>query len=128
MKSVNKVLLMGNVTHDAEIKATPTGQTVCTFGLATNRMWKDKQGEKKDLPEFHNIGCWGKLAEGCGKYIKKGKPLYVEGYLKTRNWESKETKAKVYRTEIVIDTVNFIGSKDNAKEDKAVEAQAEDEA
>lgn len=128
MKSVNKVLLMGNVTHDAEVKATSSGQMVCTFGLATNRVWRDKSGAKQELPEFHNIVCWGRLAEACGKYIKKGKPMYVEGYLKTRNWENAETKAKVYRTEIVIDTINFLGTKDNADEDKAVEAPAEEEA
>jgi single-strand DNA-binding protein len=111
MKSVNKVTLLGNVTRDPETKTTPTGQTVTTFGLATNRVWKDQAGEKQSLAEYHNVVCWSGLAEFCAQYVHKGKPLYVEGYLKTRSWENAEG-AKVFRTEIVLDDVVLLGSKE----------------
>lgn len=101
MKSVNKVVLIGNVTRDAELKKTPTGKSVCTFGLATNRTWKTPTGEKQSLAEYHNLVAWGGFADFCGKSIKKGKPLYVEGYLKTHNWDTKEG-TKAHRTEVVI--------------------------
>jgi single-strand DNA-binding protein len=111
MKSVNKVTLLGNVTRDPELKTTNTGQFVCTFGLATNRVWKDHNGEKQSLAEYHNLVCWGGLAEFSGQNIKKGKPLYVEGYLKTRSWDSPEG-AKIFRTEIVVENLILLGAKD----------------
>jgi len=113
MKSVNKVILLGNVTRDPELKTTQTGQSVCTFGLATNRVWKDASGEKQSLPEYHNLVCWGGLAEFCGQNVKKGKPLYAEGYLKTRSWDSPEG-AKIFRTEVVLENVVLLGSRDAA--------------
>lgn len=100
MRSINKVILIGNLTRDPELKKTPNGQSVCTFGLATNRQWVAKDNGKHSLAEFHNIVAWSNLAEFCGKFLKKGKLVYVEGYLKTRNWESEGIKK--YRTEIVI--------------------------
>ena len=99
MRSVNKVILVGNLTRDPELKQTPAGQSIATFGLATNREWV-AGSEKKSLAEYHNIAAWGTLAEICGKYLKKGKLVYVEGYLKTRSWDSPEG-AKIFRTEIV---------------------------
>ncbi len=117
MKSVNTVTLLGNVTHDPEVKALSGGQTVCTFGLATNRVWKDKQGETQSLPEFHNCVAWGKLGDACGEYVKKGRPMFVQGHLKTRNWEKEG--AKHYKTEVVLDNIVFLGPKD-----KQVEAEA----
>jgi len=114
MKSVNKVMLLGNVTRDPELKATTGGQSVCTFGLATNRMWKDPKGEKQSLAEFHNIVAWGNLAEFCHQYVKKGKPLYVEGYLKTRSWDGPEG-AKIFRTEIVAENVILLGPREEAE-------------
>ena len=99
MRSVNKVILVGNLTRDPEIKQTPGGQSITTFGMATNREWM-AGSEKKSLAEYHNIAAWGTLAEICGKYLKKGKLVYVEGYLKTRSWESPEG-VKIFRTEIV---------------------------
>ncbi len=99
MRSVNKVVLVGNLTRDPEIKQIANGQSIVTFGLATNREWV-VGGEKKSLAEYHNIAAWGTLAEICGKYLKKGKLVYVEGYLKTRSWDSPEG-AKIFRTEIV---------------------------
>lgn len=122
MKSVNSVSLIGNVTRDVEIKATPSGQPVCTFGLATNRVWKNQQGEKQSLPEFHNLVAWGRLAEFCEQYIKKGKPLYVEGYLKTRSWEN-EQKHKQYRTEIVVTDVVLLAPRPEVPQEEDVHAE-----
>lgn len=114
MKSVNKVTLLGSVTRDPEIKATTGGQSVCTFGLATNRVWKDPKGERQSLPEYHNIVAWGGLAEFCHQYVKKGKPLYIEGYLKTRSWDGPEG-AKIFRTEIVMENVILLGPRETAE-------------
>ncbi len=114
MKSVNKVMLLGNVTRDPELKATTVGQSVCTFGLATNRVWRDPKGEKQSLAEFHNIVAWGGLAEFSHQYVKKGKPLYLEGYLKTRSWDGPEG-AKIFRTEIVAENVILLGPREGAE-------------
>lgn len=111
MKSVNRVSLLGNVTRDPELKAVANGQSVATFGLATNRVWRDQTGEKQSLAEFHNLVVWGSLAEFCNQYVKKGKPLFVEGYLKTRTWENAEG-VKMHRTEIVLDNVVLLGARD----------------
>ena len=109
MKSINKVILVGNVTRDPELKSTTAGQAVCSFGLATNRVWKTDKGEKQSLAEFHNLVVWGHLAEFCGQYVTKGKPLYIEGYLKTRSWEN-DQKQKLYRTEVVVEDIVLLGS------------------
>jgi len=100
MRSINKVLLIGNVTRDPEIKQTTNGQSIVTFGLATNREWMTRSNEKKSLAEYHNIAAWGHLAEICQQYLRKGKLVYVEGYLKTRSWDSPEG-VRIFRTEIV---------------------------
>lgn len=113
MKSVNKVMLLGNVTRDPELKATANGQSVCTFGLATNRMWKDQNGQKQSLAEYHNLVAWGGLADFAAMNVKKGKPLFIEGYLKTRSWDGAEGN-KVYRTEIVVENLVLIGPRDGA--------------
>lgn len=113
MKSVNNVTLLGNVTRDPELKSTTNGQMVATFGLATNRVWKDADGQKQSLPEFHNLVVWGQQAEFVADTVKKGAPLYVEGYLKTRSWDSPEG-AKIFRTEIVVENVVLLGSKDES--------------
>ncbi|NLG06861.1 single-stranded DNA-binding protein, partial [Candidatus Peribacteria bacterium] len=112
MKSVNKVILLGNVTRDPELKQTTGGQSVCTFGLATNRIWKDANGEKQSLAEYHNIVSWGGLAEFCGQYVQKGKPLFIEGYLKTRSWDGPEG-TKIFRTEVVAENVVLLGQKES---------------
>ncbi len=104
-------MLLGNVTRDPELKATANGQSVCTFGLATNRVWKDQSGEKQSLAEYHNLVAWGGLAEFVGQNVKKGKPLFIEGYLKTRSWDSAEG-AKIFRTEIVIENLVLLGPRD----------------
>lgn len=115
MKSVNRVTLLGYVTRDPEVKALPSGRTVCTFGLATNRVWKNQSGEKQEQAEFHNLVCFGNLADFAGLYIQKGKQLYVEGYLKTRSWENPE-KMKIFRTEVVVDDIVLLGPRDSAPE------------
>ena len=102
---LNKVLLYGNLTRDPEVRALPSGQQVVTFGLATNRTYKDKSGAQKDMTEFHNIVAFGRVAEVMGQYLKKGRPVYVEGRLQTRSWESEGQKK--YRTEIVVDNFQF---------------------
>ena len=111
MKSVNKVILLGNVTRDPELKATANGQSVATFGLATNRTWKDQAGEKQSLAEYHNLVAWGGLAEFCSQNVRKGKPLYIEGYLKTRSWDGPEG-SKIFRTEIVVENLVLLGPRD----------------
>jgi single-strand DNA-binding protein len=101
MRSVNKVILIGNLTRDPVMKTTTNGQPVATFGIATNRDWVTKKGDRKSLAEYHNVAAWGKLAEICSKFLKKGKLVYLEGYLKTRSWDT-ENGIRVFKTEIVI--------------------------
>jgi len=113
MKSVNKVILLGNVTRDPQLKITTNGQAIVTFGLATNRVWKDANGEKQSLAEFHNLVAWGRLAEFIAESVRKGKPLFIEGYLKTRSWDSPEG-AKIFRTEVVIDNIVLVGPRTEA--------------
>lgn len=124
MKSVNKVILLGNVTRDPELKATGNGQSVCTFGLATNRVWRDQSGAKQSLPEYHNLVAWGGLAEFCAQYVRKGKPVYVEGYLKTRSWDGPEG-SKIFRTEIVIENLVLLGPREDVHTDTHHEAPHE---
>lgn len=102
---LNKVLLYGNLTRDPEVKALPSGQQVASFGLATNRTFTNKEGQKQEQTEFHNIVAFGRTAEVMGQYLKKGRPVYVEGRLTTRSWESEGKKN--YKTEIVVDTFQF---------------------
>lgn len=102
---LNKVFLYGNLTRDPEIRALPSGQNVANFSIATNRVYKDKEGQKKEQTEFHNVVAFGRTADLIGQYMKKGRPLYVEGRIQTRTWESEGKKN--YRTEIVVDTFQF---------------------
>ncbi|MCX6786086.1 MAG: single-stranded DNA-binding protein [Candidatus Komeilibacteria bacterium] len=101
---LNKAMIIGNVTRDPEVRTTPTGQSVVSFGVATNLVWKDQMGNKQEKVEFHNIVAWRKLAETIGKYVKKGSKLYVEGRLQTRTWDDKNG-VKRYTTEIVADNI-----------------------
>ena len=102
---LNKVLLYGNLTRDPEIRALPSGQQVANFAIATNRTFTDKEGRKQDMTEYHNVVAFGRQAEVIGQYMKKGRPLYIEGRLQTRSWEAEGKKN--YRTEIVIDSFQF---------------------
>jgi single-strand DNA-binding protein len=100
-KSVNKVILIGNLGKDPEVKFTPSGVPVAKFSLATNERYKDKSGEWQDRTEWHNIVAWQRLAEIVGEYVKKGSKIYIEGRLQTSSWEDKQSGEKKYRTEIV---------------------------
>jgi len=102
---LNKVMLYGNLTRDPEVRALPNGGNVCSFGLATNRVYKKADGSKQEETEFHNIVTFGRLADTCGQYLKKGSGAYIEGRLKTRTWEGE--KGKQYKTEIIAETVQF---------------------
>ena len=103
-------MLIGNLTRNPETRTTPQGQTVCSFGIATNRRWTDKSGQKQDQAEFHNIVAWGKLAEICGQYLVKGKKIYAEGRLQTRKWQGQDGVEK-NRTEIVLENMEMLDSK-----------------
>lgn len=104
---LNKSFLYGNLTRDPEVRSLPSGGQVTTFGLATNRTYKDKNGQKQEATEFHNIVAFGKPAELIAQYMKKGRPLFVEGRIQTRAWDDKETGKKNYRTEIVVENFQF---------------------
>lgn len=108
--NLNKVMLIGNLTRDPELKTTPTGDSVASFSIATNFTWKNKDGQKQEKAEFHNIVAWRKLAEIIGQYLKKGSKIYIEGRLQTRNWED-QNGAKHYRTEIIADNMIMLDSK-----------------
>lgn len=110
----NKAIIIGNVTRDPEIKALPSGAKVASLGIATNRVWKDQSGAKKEQTDFHNIVVFGRQAEIVGQYIRKGSMLMVEGRIQTRSWDNAEGK-KQYRTEIVADRVQF-GPKGGAQQ------------
>src|SRR5258708_39436431 len=109
-RSLNKAQLIGNLTRDPELRYTPTGAAVCSFGMATNRSWTTETGEKKEEAEFHNIVAWGKLGELCSQLLKKGRKIYVEGRLATRSWTTQDGQQKS-RTEIVIDDMMILDSK-----------------
>lgn len=104
-KSLNKVMLIGNLTRDPELKVTPSGASVCTFGLATNSRYKKPDGNYEELTNFHNIVAWSKLAEICGQKLRKGMKVYVEGELRTRKWEDngiEKQKTEVRITDMIL--------------------------
>ncbi len=102
---LNKVQLYGNLTRDPEVKALPSGQQVANFGIATNRSFKDKQGARQEQTEFHNVVAFGRTAEVIGQYLKKGRPIFVDGRLQTRTWD--KDGVKQYRTEIIVENFQF---------------------
>lgn len=114
-RSLNKVQLIGNLTRDPELKYTPAGTGVCTFGLATNREWTDSSGQKQEGAEFHRIVAWGKLGEICSQLMSKGRKVYVEGRLQTRAWKSQDGADRQV-TEVVIDEMILL---DAPKGDRA---------
>lgn len=116
MRSVNKVIIIGNLTRDPEMRQTPNGQNIVTFGLATNREWVTSTGERKASAEFHECVAWAKLAEICEKYLRKGKLIYVEGYLKTRSWDTEEGIRK-FKTEIVVEDMIMLNKKSEGDDD-----------
>lgn len=108
---VNKVILLGNLGRDPEVRSTPSGQSVASFSLATSRKWRDKNGNKQEETEWHNIVVWGKQAEIAGQYLRKGKQIFLEGRLQTRSWEDKQSGEKKYRTEVVCDNFQMLGQR-----------------
>ena len=111
-KSVNKVILLGNVGKDPEVKFLPSGQAVANFSIATSERFKDKAGEWQERTEWHNIVAYARLAEIIRDYVKKGSKLYIEGKLTTRSWEDKETKQKRYRNEILVNELVLLSSRE----------------
>ena len=102
---LNRATIIGNLTRDPELRALPSGAQVCSFGVATNRVWKNKEGAKQEAVEFHNIVVFGRQAENAAQYLKKGQSVLIEGRIQTRSWE--KDGAKQYRAEIVADRVQF---------------------
>lgn len=111
MGSVNKVILIGNLGSDPDLKYTPSNRPVCNLSIATNEVWKDKSGQKQERVEWHRVNVWGDMAEHCQKYLAKGRSVYIEGKLQTRKWHDKEGKDR-YTTEIVAERVVFLGGGD----------------
>lgn len=107
--SLNRAQLIGNLTSDPELKQIPSGQSVCSFSVATNRVWKNQAGEKQEQADYHNVVAWGKLAEICGQYLSKGKKIFAEGRLQTRDWEGQDGVRR-YRTEIVLENMVMLGA------------------
>ncbi|OGD81484.1 hypothetical protein A2572_02540 [Candidatus Collierbacteria bacterium RIFOXYD1_FULL_40_9] len=112
-RSLNRVTLIGNLTRDPELKYTPTGSAVCTFGMATNREWTDSSGQKQEGAEFHRIVAWGKLGEICSQLLQKGRKVFVEGRLQTRQWKTQDGSDKQV-TEIVIEEMMALDAPKNS--------------
>lgn len=108
MAGVNKVILVGRLGADPEVKAVSSGQNVARMNIATSDNWTDQNGQKQERTEWHRVVAWGRLADLCGKYLSKGRQVYLEGRLQTRSWEDQQG-AKRYTTEIVANTVQFLG-------------------
>jgi single-strand DNA-binding protein len=109
--SLNKVLIMGNLTRDPELRYVPSGAAVANFTVAINRVYKDKAGEKKEDTSFIRVVIWGKMAEVCGEYLTKGRPVLVEGRLQSRSWEGQDGQKKS-TIEVIADNVQFLGSRE----------------
>jgi single-strand DNA-binding protein len=108
---LNKVMLIGNLGRDPEVRTTPSGQPVANFTLATNRRWTDREGNRQEQTEWHRIVCWGKQAEIAGQYLRKGKQVFVEGRLQTRSWEDRKSGEKRSTTEVVCDNFQMLGGR-----------------
>ncbi len=116
--SLNRVMLIGRLTRDPELRFTPSGTAVCNLALATNRYGQDASGERREFTDYHDIVVWNqgnrKLAELCGQYLQKGRMVYIEGRLQTRSWDDKDTGAKRYKTEVNANDVQFLDSRQDA--------------
>lgn len=124
MASVNKVILVGNLGRDPEVRYSPDGAAICNVSIATTSAWKDKKtGEKREEVEWHRVVFYSRLAEIAGEYLRKGRSVYVEGRLKTRKWQDKETGADRYSTDIVADQMQMLGGKDDDGQQRAAPSQ-----
>jgi single-strand DNA-binding protein len=124
-KSVNKVILLGNVGQDPEVKYTPSGVPVARLSLATNERFKDKNDQWQDRTEWHSIVAWQRLAEIVGEYVRKGTKLYIDGKLQTTSWQDRQSGEKKYRTEIVARDIILLGSRENGEKGGAIESPNE---
>lgn len=124
---LNKAIIVGNLTRDPELKILPSGMTTTSFSIATNRIWKDKQGVKQESADYHNIVVFGKQAESVATYLKKGSQVLIDGRMQTRSWD--KDGVKMYRTEIIADHIQFGSRKGAATTESTseVEIQVEDE-
>ncbi len=104
---INKAMLFGNLTRDPELRALPSGMNVCNFSIATNRVFRDREGKKQEQTDFHNVVVFGRQADTVSQYLKKGSSVFVEGRMQTRSWDDKTSGEKKYRTEVVADRVQF---------------------
>lgn len=104
---INKAILFGNLTRDPELRSLPSGMNVCNFSIATNRVYRDRDGKKQEQTDFHNVVVFGRQADTVAQYLKKGSSAYVEGRMQTRSWDDKTSGEKKYRTEIVAERVQF---------------------
>ncbi len=120
--NLNKVLIIGNLTREPETRTTPNGQSVSSFGVATNRVWRDAQsGERKEAVEFHNVVAWAKLADIVSQYLHKGSKVYIEGRLQTRSWDD-PSGVKKYRTEIIAESLIMLDRKGDVDSSAAAKA------
>ena len=122
--SLNRVFLMGNLTRDPELRYVPSGTAVANFSIAVNRPYKDSTGDKKEEVSFVRIVVWGKMAEVCGEYLTKGRPVLVEGRLKSRSWEDQATGQKRSALEVIANSVQFIGSRTAKQETTGKEVES----
>ncbi len=104
---INKAILYGNLTRDPEVRAMPSGMNVCNFSVATNRVYRDRDGKKQEQVDFHNVVVFGRQADTVSQYLKKGSSVFIEGRIQTRSWDDKQSGEKKYRTEIIADSVQF---------------------
>ncbi len=125
MAGVNKVIIVGRLGADPELKTIGSGQNVARFNVATSENWVDKEGQKQERTEWHRIVVWGRLAEICGKHLSKGRQVYAEGRLQTRSWEDQQGQ-KRYSTEVVANTVQFLGSVQERSESQASSAGSQE--
>jgi single-strand DNA-binding protein len=118
MASLNKVMVIGNLGGDPEMRYTANGNATTTFNVATNESWTGKDGKKNERTEWFSVVTWSKLAETCAKFLEKGRSVYVEGRLQTRSWDGQDGQ-KHYRTEVIAETVRFLGGRDGAQGEPA---------
>lgn len=126
MASVNKVILVGNLGRDPEVRYMPNGDAACNFSIATTDTWKDKNGQRQERTEWHNIVMYRRLAEIAGEYLKKGRPVYIEGRLQTRKWQTKEGQDR-YTTEIIADQMQMLGGRDSGGSSTSYDSMNQDQ-
>lgn len=127
MASINKVILVGNLGRDPEMRYSADGAAICNISIATTSRWKDKaSGEQREETEWHRVVFYNRLAEIAGKYLKKGSSVYIEGRLKTRKWQDKETGADRYATDVVADQMQMLGGRDGGADSTPQQAAPDD--